>query len=66
MGIKVKRSTYKLGASTAVTLPTDWCAYYGERIAKVTLIGSSWLIVVPEGLEDEAQRLIQEVEMNQK
>ena len=66
MGIKVQRSTYRLGASTAVTLPTDWCAFYAGRIAKVTIIGDTLLIVAPEWLEDQAQRLIEEVEMNRQ
>ena len=66
MGIKLQRSTYRLGSSTAVTLPTDWCAFYAGRIAKVTIIGNALLIIAPAGLEDQAQSLLEEVEMNRQ
>jgi hypothetical protein len=66
MGIKVQRSTYKLGSSTVVTLPTDWCAFYAGRIAKVTILGDSLLIIAPAGLEEQAQKLIEEVDMDKR
>jgi hypothetical protein len=62
LGIKVQRHTYRLGASRAVTLPPAWVNYYGDRANKVTIIGSSLLVIAPEGLEAEAEKLIMEAE----
>ena len=61
MGIKLYRITYKLGASRAITLPSAWCEYYGKRVDKVTILGSSLLIIAPRGLEDEAQKVAEEM-----
>ena len=62
MGIKIYRTTYKLGASRAVTLPSAWCNYYGDRIKTLTIIGNSVLVLAPEGLENTAQALIEQFE----
>jgi len=61
MGIKLVRHTYRLGASRAVTLPLAWCNYYGDRVNQVTILGNSVLVIVPEGLELEAEKLMKEV-----
>ena len=67
MGIKLQRQTYKLGSSRAVTLPLPWVNFYGERVRRVTILGNSILVIAPEGLELEAEKLMKEVEhMNQK
>lgn len=62
MGIRIQRHTYKLGSSRVVTLPLAWVNYYGDRVDKVTIIGSSLLVIAPEGLESEAEELVMEVE----
>ena len=62
MGIKLYRTTYKLGSSRAVTLPLAWCEYYGKRADKVTILGNSLLVIAPEGLENAAQALIEQFE----
>lgn len=62
MGIKIHRTTYKLGSSRAITLPSGWCEFYGKRADKVTILGNSLLIIVPEGLENTAQTLIEQFE----
>jgi len=67
MGFKILRKPFHIGKSQAVTLPAGWCQFYGERVNKVTILGSSLLIIAPEGLEAEAQKLAEEVEtMNKK
>ena len=65
MGIKVQRSTYKLGTSKAITLPADWCRYYRGRINKVTIYGSTLLVIAPEGLERQAEELAEMMESHQ-
>lgn len=62
MAIKIQRHTYKLGASRAVTLPLAWVNYYGDRADKVTILGSTLLVIAPEGLEGAAEKLIRELE----
>lgn len=62
MGIKVQRTTYRMGASRSVTLPADWCRYYGSRINKVTIYGNSLLVIAPEGMEKQAEEFAQEME----
>jgi len=62
MGIKIHRTTYKLGSSRAVTLPIGWCEFYGKRADKVTIIGNTLLIIAPEGLEEQAAKLVEEME----
>ena len=62
MGIKLQRHTYRLGASRVVTLPLAWCNFYGDKVRKVTILGNSVLLIAPEGLEAEAERLMKEVE----
>lgn len=59
MGFTLTRKSFRIGASTAVTLPADWCRYYGERINSLTMFGDEVLILAPAGLEDQAKRLLQ-------
>lgn len=66
MGIKVVRKPFRIGASHAITLPYAWCQYYGDRINTLTIFGDEVLVIAPEGLEVEAQRLIEEVEAMKK
>ena len=67
MGFKIERKPFKIGSSMSVTLPPAWCNYYGDRMATLTLVGNTVLILAPQGLEAQAQRMIEEVEaMNEK
>jgi len=58
VGLRVSRRTFTIGKSRAVTLPANWCRFYSDRIATVTLIGEDILMVAPEGLEEKAERLL--------
>ncbi len=62
MSFKIQRKVFKIGQSHAVTLPAGWLNYYGDRVRTVTLIGHSILLLVPQGLEEEAQQLLKELE----
>ena len=62
MGFKIERKPFKIGSSYAVTLPPAWLAFYGDRAKTVTMVGNTVLILAPKGLEDQAQRLISELE----
>lgn len=62
MSFMTKRKTFKIGQSHAVTLPPGWCAYYGDRIKTITILGHSILLLVPQGLESEAQKLVEQTE----
>ncbi|GAG13857.1 unnamed protein product [marine sediment metagenome] len=66
MSFMIKRKTFKIGQSHAVTLPVGWCNYYGDRIKTLTILGHNVLILAPQGLEDTAQRLIEEMEASNK
>jgi hypothetical protein len=62
MGIKLFRSTYKIGNSRGLTLPIHWCRFYGTHIDRVLITGDKFLIVAPEGMADEACILADELE----
>ena len=63
MGYRVKRKTYDIGSSRGVTLPKPWLDYHGkDKTAELTLIGNAILVVAPEGYEDRAQRIVEELE----
>ena len=64
MGIRIQRTTYKLGSSRAVTLPSAWCEFYGKRIDRVTILGNTLLVIAPQGLEEQAAKLIEKMEQN--
>ena len=64
MTLKVIRKPFKIGTSRALILPTHWCNYYAGRIDKVTIIEDGVLVVAPRGLEERAQRMIEQVENN--
>ena len=57
MGIRVKRKLFRTGKSSAVTLPSGWVAYYGNRVDEVTIIGSDLLVIAPAGLERRAEEV---------
>jgi hypothetical protein len=62
MGFRVQRKSLKIGSSLAVVLPRGWCDYYGDRAKKVTIVGTTLLVIAPAGLEDQAQKLVEKVE----
>ena len=62
MAIRFKKSVFKIGKSHAITLPNSWLAYYGDRANKITLMGGSILLVVPQGLEFQGESLIKHME----
>jgi hypothetical protein len=62
MSSKVSRKPFRIGASHAVTLPRAWCQYYGDRIRMLTILESGVLIIAPEGLEAQAQELVEMME----
>lgn len=66
MSFMTKRRTFRVGQSRCVTLPPGWCAFYGDRINTITVLGHDVLMLAPRGLEDIAQRLVEEVEQRRK
>ena len=63
MGYKEKRKTIKVGSSSrAVILPKPWLDYHGEKAETLTLLGNAVLIVVPEGYEEKAQKILDSME----
>jgi len=62
MGFRIERKPFKIGQSYAVTLPLGWIDYYGKRVTKVTIIGNTLLIIAPEGLEEQAAKLVEGME----
>lgn len=62
MGIKVVRKSFRIGSSTAITLPQGWCSFYGDRIKTLTILGDQLLILVPKGLEGQADKLMRTME----
>lgn len=58
MGNKYIRKPFKIGGTKAITLPKSWLDYYGNRCEEITLLGDSLLILVPAGLEERAQYLL--------
>jgi hypothetical protein len=65
--MKLIRKPYKMGPSRALVLPIDWCRYYGERVDHLTIFENGLLILAPQGMEGQAERLMQSLEgENQK
>jgi len=59
LGYKEKRKLIHVGKSSrAVIMPKPWLDYHGERAEHLTLLGNSILIVVPQGLEEKAQAVL--------
>ena len=67
MEFRLEKRSYLIGRSShCITLPFDWCKFYGERINKVTIFGNGVLIVAPQGLEHDAEKLIQRMKNAKK
>ena len=61
MTARMTRKCIKVGRAKGVTLPTNWCRYYGDRIKTMTMFEDGVLIIAPQGLEDVAARMIETV-----
>jgi hypothetical protein len=59
MAFKLSRKSIRIGTSRVMTLPADWCRYYGDRIDNLTIYGDGILVIAPQGLEKIAQTLIE-------
>jgi hypothetical protein len=66
MAILVRRSLIKTRGSRMLTLPPAWCRYYGHRVDHVTVMGTTCLVIAPQGLEDEAKKMIKAIENDSK
>lgn len=62
MAITLKKRIFKHGATSCIGLPQSWLRYYGSRAEEVTLTGSSILLIVPGGLEPQAEALVKQME----
>ena len=62
MAITFKKRVFKRGASQGISLPQSWLKYYGSRAEEITLMGGSILLVVPSGLEPQAEQLVAQME----
>jgi len=62
MAITFKKRVFKRGASQGISLPQSWLKYYGSRAEEITLMGGSIHLVVPSGLEAQAEALVKQME----
>jgi len=61
MTIRIERRPFRIGSSTLITLPVGWCDSHGKKIEKLTLIGDDVLILAPAGMEETAQKILDEI-----
>ena len=61
--IKLVRKPFKIGQTKALILPVSWRRYYGSRLDTVTIYENGLLIIAPQGLEAQAEKLMQGLEM---
>lgn len=61
MSFRIERKPFKIGSSRVLTLPRGWCEYHGDKAEKLTLIGDDVLILAPQGMEEVAQRVLDEI-----
>lgn len=62
MAIVFKKRVFRHGASNGISLPQSWLKYYGSRAEEITLMGGSILLIVPGGLEPQAEALVKQME----
>ncbi len=62
MAFTIKKKVFKHGAASCIGLPQSWLRYYGSRAEQITLTGSSILLIVPAGLEPQAERIVAQME----
>jgi len=62
MAFTIKKKVFKHGAASCIGLPQSWLRYYGSRAEQITLTGSSILLIVPAGLEPQAEVLVKQME----
>jgi len=63
--ISSKRKIIEVGDSKAVTLPKKWLdfhKYKGEEINEVSSLANDIVMVVPEGKEKKAKRILKRIE----
>jgi hypothetical protein len=58
----IKKRVFKHGATSCIGLPQSWLRFYGSRAEEITLMGGSILLVVPSGLESQAEALVKQME----
>jgi len=61
MTIRIERRPFRIGSSTLITLPVGWRDSRGKKVEKVTLIGDDVLILAPAGMEETAQKILDEI-----
>jgi len=61
MSFRIERKPFWIGRSRVLTLPIAWCNYHGNKADKLTLIGDDVLILAPQGMEETAQRVLDEI-----
>jgi hypothetical protein len=62
MAITVKKKVFHHGATSCIGLPQSWLRYYGDRASEITLMGGSILLIVPSGLESQAEAMVKQME----
>jgi hypothetical protein len=62
MAIMFKKKVFHHGATSCIGLPQSWLRYYGSRAEEITLMGGSILLIVPSGLESQAEALVKQME----
>jgi len=63
--ISSKRKIIKVGDSKAVTIPKKWLdfhKYKGEEINEVSSLANDLVILVPEGKEEKAKKMLKQLE----
>ena len=62
MAVVFKKKVFHHGATSCIGLPQSWLRYYGDRASELTLMGGSILLIVPRGLESQAEVLVKQLE----
>jgi hypothetical protein len=62
MAIMLKKKVFHHGATSCIGLPQSWLRFYGNRASEITLMGGSILLIVPGGLEPQAEALVKQME----
>jgi len=63
--IRSSRRVIEVGDSKAVTLPKKWLdfhKYKGEEINEVSSLANDIVMVVPEGKEEKAEKILRKLE----
>jgi len=63
--ITSRRKVVDVGDSKAVTLPRRWLEFQrwlGKEVSEVMLVANSVVVLVPPGKEEDARRILKELE----